>query len=126
MTDHTTPEQLADWLEANSSGLYRPCNDAAAMLRTLSAELAQARAELEGLKAQGQHTKPRDPFAAAAAMETQPCSQCSGTMRGSTNGYAVFLRCDQCSAVPMPSLFPSPPTGDESAAIDSARAGRAG
>ena len=40
MTDITQPEalRLADWCDANSSGIYRPAADAAAELRRLQAE----------------------------------------------------------------------------------------
>jgi hypothetical protein len=69
---------------------------------------ARARAEVERLKPRS----PTNPFEAAAQMEPKPCNQCSGTMRGSTNGYTNFLRCDQCGAVPMPSQLVAPPVAE--------------
>lgn len=43
-------------------------------------------------------------FDRAATLTPKPCDQCIGTMRGSTNGYSVFLRCELCGAVPMPGI----------------------
>lgn len=44
--------RLADWLDQNSSGIYRPAAQAASLLRTQAARIAELEAERDQLRAE--------------------------------------------------------------------------
>lgn len=64
MTKQTEARRLADWLDANSSGVYRPAADAAALLRRQDELLEQALEALEMLFPFEINVKQQDAFAA--------------------------------------------------------------